>query len=498
MEATMKVLIIDDQEWRKPYYKNLSEITGFDVELVFLDESSANTIEKFLNDDFDAILLDVVLDGEWQISSSHIARRIREIDKGISIILVTGNWTATNYSQIEDISRQFDTHLVPLPFTDLLTKKQFNSLTEDKIDKRDCKGIKDTNIAYFARTLQAIISARSNQIYLSKDKNDSLYILHLSDMQMGGNQEKGSLLEPSTIAQYVKGLYGCPDFITITGDIAEQGLPEEFDLAYKWIKEICDEFDWQHPFDRVMLIPGNHDVYAPAFGICKTEYRCSSEKEGEKSGFVTNDNVNDNDNMLASDYSLKNFRDFAYKLTKNSYWIDNPDSDWVDDQFVESGLCFFGLNTVVNNCYNAPFSGLPATDHYQKYRASFRAANKCPETLIIALAHHPSIAEDTCYNTFSQTKPSPSILLAGHLHKPDFEELRSLNQLMFTAPTSSLKAELRWADVNRGFSVIELKRSNRKVIGLKQYSHLRVNGKWILDPDHYDYKRTKDQKWKVV
>ncbi len=490
----MKVLVIDDQEWRKPYYENLSQTTGFDIELAFLDESSANTIENFRVNDFDAVLLDVVLDGEWQINSSHLARRIRELDRGISIVLVTGNWTATNYSQIEDISRNYDTHPVPLPFTDLLTKEQFNNLTEDKIDKRDYKGIKDTNIVYFARTIQTIISARLNQVYLNKDKNDALYILHVSDMQMGGEQVKGSRLEPSTIAQYVKNLYGCPDFIVITGDIAEQGLPEEFDLAYKWIEEICYEFEWQHPFDRVMLVSGNHDVYAPAFGICKIKYRRSNKDTGEKAGFVTNDEVSNT--SLASNYSLKNFRDFAYKLTKNTYWVDNPDSDWVDDRFVESGLCFFGLNTVVNNNYDNPFNGLPIIEHYQKYRENFRASNKRPETLVIALAHHPSIAEDTCYDTFSQTKPSPNVLLAGHLHKPDFKNLRPLNQLMFVAPTSSLSAELRWPDVNRGFSVIELERSNRKVTNLKYYSHLRLNGKWVPDPQSYHFKRTKDYIWK--
>jgi len=492
----MKILIIDDQKWREEYYKNLNTASGFDFDLVFLNEETTQNIQDFKTDKFDLILLDVVLTGEWNIESSFVARQIRENNKDIPIVLITGNWSATNYYDIENISINYDTHPLPLPFTDLLTLEQFDNLQDDQVDKRDCSGIKNSNISYFARKLVTISENRSKQVYLGKDKDDSLFILHLSDMQMGGSQVVGSPLEAPTIAQHIENLHEKPDFIVITGDIAENGLPQEFDLAYEWIEELCTEIGWKHPFDRVLLVPGNHDVFAPAFGICKTVYQRSNKAEKIEAGFFFEAEVDNN--SLASNFALKNFRDFAYKLTKNSYWMDSQNSDWMDNRFLSSGVSFFGLNSVVNNAFDIPFEGLPSTAHYKKYRENYRTANIPSETLIIALAHHPKISDDPCYNSFSHATPSPDVLLVGHEHRHKFDLIRPLNQLKFIAPTSSLNAELRWSDVNRGFSVIELERKDRKVTNLKYHSYTRDSDRW-RPSDNYHYKRNaKSNKWEEV
>lgn len=496
----MKILIIDDQEWRKEYYENLNTISGFDFDLVFLDEEVTQNIISFNTDNFDLILLDVVLTGNWTIESSSVARQIRENNKDIPIVLITGNWSATNHYDIENISINFDTHPLPLPFTDLLTLEQFDKLQDDQIDKRDCAGIKNSNISYFARKLVMIAETRSKQVYLGKDKDDSLFILHLSDMQMGGSQVLGSLLEAPTIAQHIDGLHEKPDFIVITGDIAENGLPEEFNLAYEWIEELCTEIGWKHPFDRVLLVPGNHDVFAPAFGICKTRYQRSDKKNEIEAGFVFEKETEPDNSTLASNFALKNFRDFAYKLTKNSYWMDSQNSDWMDNRFLSNGVSFFGLNSVVNNSYDSPFEGLPSTEHYKKYRENYRTANIPAKTLIIALAHHPKITEDPYYNTFSETSPSPDVLLVGHEHRHKFDPtpIHALNQLKFIAPTSSLSAELRWSEVNRGFSVIELEREDRKVTDLKYHSYTREGSRWRPADDYHHKRNAKSNKWEEV
>lgn len=47
-----------------------------------------------------------------------------------------------------------------------------------------------------------------------------------------------------------------PDHIAVTGDLINIGLPAEMDLAARWLSTLG-------PPDRVSVIPGNHDIYAP-------------------------------------------------------------------------------------------------------------------------------------------------------------------------------------------------------------------------------------------
>lgn len=46
-----------------------------------------------------------------------------------------------------------------------------------------------------------------------------------------------------------------PDQILVTGDLVHIGLPEEIETAKAWLERLGSA-------DRVMLVPGNHDVYA--------------------------------------------------------------------------------------------------------------------------------------------------------------------------------------------------------------------------------------------
>ena len=45
-----------------------------------------------------------------------------------------------------------------------------------------------------------------------------------------------------------------PDHIVVTGDLANIGLPAEYDAAFTWLQGLG-------PPDRVSVVPGNHDIY---------------------------------------------------------------------------------------------------------------------------------------------------------------------------------------------------------------------------------------------
>jgi len=52
-----------------------------------------------------------------------------------------------------------------------------------------------------------------------------------------------------------------PDFVAITGDIAHAGLADEYALAKDWLeKQLWPALPKDFPRDRLLLVPGNHDV----------------------------------------------------------------------------------------------------------------------------------------------------------------------------------------------------------------------------------------------
>jgi WD40 repeat protein/type II secretory pathway predicted ATPase ExeA len=82
-------------------------------------------------------------------------------------------------------------------------------------------------------------------------------ILHLSDPQFGPKHRFG---DPSTLAATILRDLGAlqvkPDLIVVTGDLAEFGRPTEFVQCGHFLDELRGEL----PRERVLFVPGNHDV----------------------------------------------------------------------------------------------------------------------------------------------------------------------------------------------------------------------------------------------
>ena len=492
----MNILVIDDQAWRRKYYSKLESLI-FNYKVTFIDETEVHSIDNNYLRGIDLILLDVHLHGEWKLKSCDAARIIRYVNKAIPIVLITGNWAATNNTEIEVLSTHYDTEAAPLPFTDLLSMEEFNNLSGEQADKRDPKGISEQNISYLGRTLMNIYGKRKKQKYLDKDSGEPIFILHLSDMQLGGQHEKSSLLDPASIANQVKNQHGIPDFICITGDIAENGYASEFSDAREWIIDLCESFKWEFPYDRLLLCPGNHDVLSSTFGTCKYEYkRGDTNKPGKLS------HLDDVELKIPniSNLSLNNFNRFAFKLTNNIDWLTNEECYWLDSRYLACGINFIGINTLGQNSFNSPFKGLPNGPDYKALRKELVNTSIGDNILNIALFHHPELVDDMCFKAFSEVNPAPSLLLAGHEHKSKFVNLREQQQLLCIAPTSSLQAKLRWPDANRGFSIIELNRVDGAIKALKEYSYIRVNNRWINTGDnpHFDYMPGTGNIWREV
>jgi 3',5'-cyclic AMP phosphodiesterase CpdA len=98
----------------------------------------------------------------------------------------------------------------------------------------------------------------------------SITILHLSDMQFGKHHEFPEQEMPrsefdSLLGRLCKDVddrrkeeHLEPDLLICTGDLAEWGWKKEFDAATEFLSKLAERLEIKR--DRVVMIPGNHDV----------------------------------------------------------------------------------------------------------------------------------------------------------------------------------------------------------------------------------------------
>jgi 3',5'-cyclic AMP phosphodiesterase CpdA len=97
-------------------------------------------------------------------------------------------------------------------------------------------------------------------------------LLHISDMQFGRNHLFGRLKLPppdsrfdslaERLTQDLQDLrrdFGLkPDLLVASGDLAEWGLPQEFNAMRTFLDHLVTILELSR--ERVILVPGNHDI----------------------------------------------------------------------------------------------------------------------------------------------------------------------------------------------------------------------------------------------
>lgn len=77
-----------------------------------------------------------------------------------------------------------------------------------------------------------------------------LVIAHLSDTHFG-NDVQDPTSRATAVMDHLLAMNPLPDVLVVSGDVADHGLPQEYDAARAWL----------HPWDGpVAVCPGNHDV----------------------------------------------------------------------------------------------------------------------------------------------------------------------------------------------------------------------------------------------
>ncbi|MBA2592060.1 MAG: metallophosphoesterase [Gammaproteobacteria bacterium] len=281
-----------------------------------------------------------------------------------------------------------------------------------------------------------------------------------------------------------------PTFIAITGDIAEHGLPAEYRAAEGWLRRLINRFDgFSMPSNRILLVPGNHDVCLPFAAAPRIGLR------GKQKTFTLG-REEDNGRAELRAYALLPYLEFARRIvgeaslkatcvTGTSDSLDESESiAWVVDQFRHLGIVFYGLNTARPIDPNS-LPGRRVHAHslnHIKERLQLRPPMRGTEQpIVVGLAHHcplsgegdRSVTNPLDFRTFFSGDPMTALFLHGHAHERGFkyEEGGGYRVVVSSAPSPTVRADKRLEDTLRGFAMIELEREVGRVTRLRQWHY---------------------------
>jgi 3',5'-cyclic AMP phosphodiesterase CpdA len=167
--------------------------------------------------------------------------------------------------------------------------------------------------------------------------------LHLSDLHIGKDISAQKKFCDS-IVQHVaaKGEEGySPDFIFITGDIANKGQKTEYDIFFNdFLMELISAASIED-FNRIIIVPGNHDV--------DIEEAKSVRRYGVYNDIDTFFDADEN-GLKERKYLLDRFKEFfnhdsqTFGRSGENHWLQQPMGCLIR-QFNENKIAIIGLNT---------------------------------------------------------------------------------------------------------------------------------------------------------
>jgi len=291
-----KIIVIDDEfKKRKKHYINLAKQiskidSSFSLDLEFVENPSQLHI-MLLNNNYSGAIVDAVLNLEWD--NFYVSHALDILGTEIPIGIISDKWDQTNTEQINEALKR----------TNCRTFLHWRD-----IDKKG-KG----QIDYAIRSIQNMIADHLNldlQYKLAPD--EPIKILHISDVQTGGVDDKALKLEANRCADSIIEELNdsSPTFIAFTGDVAEHGTPSQYLKAIEWIRYFLKRLKMNDlPARNLLYVPGNHDVNLNIAAGARV--KLIKNKKTKKEKYHLTDDIQHEDII---NYAYTPFRDFLNTL----------------------------------------------------------------------------------------------------------------------------------------------------------------------------------------
>ncbi|QLH38173.1 MAG: SUMF1/EgtB/PvdO family nonheme iron enzyme [Defluviicoccus sp.] len=210
---------------------------------------------------------------------------------------------------------------------------------------------------------------------------------------------------------------GAPDLVAITGDLAFSGIEAEYDLARTWLDALWATFG-ELPRDRLLLVPGNHDVDRKKVGrMARLSQKDLLDGKSQKN--IAAALADDEERRVLVD------RHAAY-LKFLSGWLDaeQPLPWWERSIPIgETTVHVAGLDSAWMACGDDDRGHLLLGRLQLNQTVLSQTADGADWR--IALLHHPwdYLAEFDCHEARTAIHQHRDLLLRGHLHFPQTERI---------------------------------------------------------------------------
>jgi 3',5'-cyclic AMP phosphodiesterase CpdA len=338
-----------------------------------------------------------------------------------------------------------------------------------------------------------------------KDPDSHIHILHISDIQFGDPSFAQDLCFsfPDSLYRFANdSLDYNIDFIIVTGDIAYDGSPSQFDNAYNWLSKLGMRILGKDNFnERLLIIPGNHDINLSLSSLNLFKYKYPSKKDTSGKIELIERNPKIEEYTL---YALDPYKDFAYRLTHYQQWNKYPSLSFFNNRFSYLGLRFLHLNCM------QPFEQLGKDEAV--FNISENTLNQLSKEndgldhgiSTIVLSHPSPIGlgyNDDGYSSDNWKKLSSllvnceaKLFLFGHTHN-DLTTVKmplSEGKSIIRSGTSTLFVDPGNKGGTRGFRILTLERKDNKVVNYHENHYLLLNDSRIIK-DTMTY--SSNEKW---
>ncbi|MCB1778347.1 MAG: metallophosphoesterase, partial [Candidatus Competibacteraceae bacterium] len=301
-------------------------------------------------------------------------------------------------------------------------------------------------------------------------------ILHLSDIHFtaGKAWDAGSVLHDLVEFIAAEGERGLvPDLVAITGDLAFAGTDEEYQLAKNWLDEqLWPALPEGFPHDRLLLVPGNHDVDRK-----KVDFVAETVQTGLLGAGDQNKIAKVLGDVGQRDVLLK--RHAAYLEFLEDWLSEAQPLPWWQRSIEIAGtrLHIAGLDSAWMACGDKD-RGCLLLGRYQ-INQTVRDQNAKKADWRLALLHHPwdYLAEFDVQEVRSTIHQHCDLLLRGHLHAPQTERVvpPDLDRACLELAAGCIYEDSQYPNA---FQWIELYPQSRHV---KVLYRAWSQGAWIID-----------------
>ena len=478
----ISILVIDDEYEisdsapRKDTYLTLEKhkLDGRFISIEFAT-SPSDAETKINNGHYHLALIDIVLE-QW---GDHDGAVFEALVKSASIVmpvgLVSSHWDVSSVPQIRKV-------LLSDVSIDIRLLFKWHELE-----------LEDTR-QVVALQLQKEILRHSKQNILGLSSKESIKILHISDLHFSTNKTTLAGAELKRVTDKIfKEWKSGPDLIFVSGDITNTGHPDEYLEAVQWFKSLSHQLGFSLPTNKIFIVPGNHDFSVPISQSQRVIFKEAELSEPNSNGLVQ--------------YAVAPYVDFKRKISEQSENSDyNGSGCWVDSRYRHQGIVISGFST----SRLADSKGWPARqihiDEISSIEDKIKYINESENSPLfhIMLSHHspvkseatqPILNTDELITHLIDTPAAPQLALHGHEHARE-THIYNGKLLVVTAPTPSSREENRPRDTARGFNMIELKRKDFQVTGIKSWSYILEARKWEkINVEEYTFNK-RDKHWR--